>query len=41
MNEMTMCIYLGFQRYDEIDISIGGSFIDNKKVFSIGINTSK
>ena len=41
MDEMNMRVYLGFQRYDEIDISIGGSFIDNKKVFSIGVNTSK
>lgn len=41
IDEMHMSIYLGFQRYDEIDISIGGSFIDNKKVFSIGINTNK
>lgn len=41
VDEMNMRIYLGFQRYDEIDISIGGSFIDNKEIFSIGINTSK
>ena len=41
VDEMNMRIYLGFQRYDEIDISIGSSFIDYKKVFSIGINTSK
>ncbi len=41
VDEMHMSIYLGFQRYDDIDISIGSSFIDNKKVFSIGINTSK
>lgn len=41
VDEMHMRIYLGFQRYDEIDISIGGSFIDNKEIFSIGINTSK
>ena len=41
VDEMHMSIYLGFQRYDEIDISIGGSFIDNKKVFSIDVDTSK
>ena len=41
VDEMHMRIYLGFQRYDDIDISIGGSFIDNKEIFSIGINTSK
>ena len=41
VDEMHMRIYLAFQRYDEIDISIGGSFKDNKEIFSIGINTSK
>lgn len=41
VDEMHMSIYLGFQRYDDIDISIGGSFIDNKKVFSIDVDTSK
>ena len=41
IDEMHMSIYLGFQRYDDIDISIGGSFIDNKKVFSIDVDTSK
>ena len=41
VDEIHMRIYLGFQRYDEIDINIGGSFIDNKEIFSIGINTSK
>lgn len=41
IDEMHMSIYLGFQRYDDIDISIGSSFIDNKKVFSIDVDTSK
>ena len=41
VDEMHMSIYLGFQRYDDIDISIGGSFIDNKEIFSIDVDTSK
>ncbi len=41
MDEMHMSIYLGFQRYNDIDISIGGSFIDNKEIFSIDVDTSK
>ena len=41
MDEMQMSVYLGYQRYDEIYISVGSSFINKKKVFIIDIDTSK
>ena len=41
MDEMQMSIYLGYQRYDEIHISIGSSFKNNKDIFMISVDTSK
>ena len=41
MDEMQMSIYLGYQPYDEIDITIGSSFRNNKDIFMISVDTSK
>ena len=41
MDEMRFSVYLGYERYNEIDISVGGSFIDNKEIFSLMIITNK
>ena len=34
-------ILFGYERYNEINISVGSSFIDNKKTFSLMIITNK
>ena len=41
MDEMRFRVYLGYERYNEISISVGSSFIDNKKTFSLMIITNK
>ena len=41
MDEMRFSVYLGYERYNEINISVGSSFIDNKKTFSLMIITNK
>lgn len=41
MDEMRFRVYLGYEKYNEISISVGSSFIDNKKTFSLMIITSK
>ena len=41
MDEMRFRVYLGYERYNEINISVGSSFIDNKKTFSLMIITNK
>lgn len=41
MDEMRFSVYLGYERYNEIRISVGSSFIDNKKTFSLMIITNK
>ena len=41
MDEMRFRVYLGYEKYNEISISVGSSFVDNKKTFSLMIITSK
>ena len=41
MDEMRFRVYLGYERYNEINISVGSSFIDYKKTFSLMIITNK
>lgn len=41
VDEMQFSVYLGYERYDEIDVSIGSSFKNNKKIFQISVTTRK
>ena len=41
LDEMLMSVYLGYGKYDAIDVSIGGYFSRRLKVFDITIITSK
>ena len=41
MDKMLFDIYLGYEKYDDIDLSIGSSFRYLKTVFNVIISTSK
>ncbi len=41
VDEMQFSVYLGYERYDEIDVGIGSSFRNNKKIFHISVTTRK
>lgn len=41
VDEMRFSTYLGYEKYNQIDISVGSSFIDNKHTFSLMIIKKK
>lgn len=41
MDEMQFSVYLGYEKYDEIDVGIGSSFINNKDIFQVSVTTKK
>ena len=41
VDEMQFSVYLGYEKYDSIDVSVGSSFINNKDIFHIRVTTSK
>lgn len=41
VDEMQFSVYLGYERYDEINVGIGSSFRNNKDIFQILVTTRK
>ena len=41
VDEMQFSVYLGYEKYDEIDVGIGSSFINNKDIFQVSVTTKK
>lgn len=40
-DELLFTVYLGYQRYEEVDIQVGFSLIKNKKIVGIDIDLNK
>lgn len=39
--DLLFTVYLGYQRYEEVDIQVGFSLINNRKIVGIDIDLNK